>query len=131
MRHLRALPRNPELLMFATIQPLMFVVLFVYVFGGSVNTPIDYTQYVIPGIFTQTVLFNSAFTSVGMADDLEQGHHRPPALAADVSRRGAHRAHVLGHRAQRDHVRRDVRRRLRGRVPHRGHDRSKRSPRRR
>ena len=38
MRHLRALPRNPELLVFATIQPLMFVVLFVYVFGGSVDT---------------------------------------------------------------------------------------------
>jgi ABC-2 type transport system permease protein/oleandomycin transport system permease protein len=73
MRHLRALPRNPELLVFATIQPLRFVVLFVYVFGGSVNTPIDYTQYVIPGIFTQTVLFNSAFTSVGMADDLQKG----------------------------------------------------------
>ena len=73
MRHLRALPRNPELLVFATLQPLMFVVLFVYVFGGSVNTPIDYTQYVIPGIFTQTVLFNSAFTSVGLADDLQKG----------------------------------------------------------
>ena len=73
MRHLRALPRNPELLMFATIQPLMFVVLFVYVFGGSVTTPIDYTQYVIPGIFTQTVLFNSAFTCVGVADDLSKG----------------------------------------------------------
>ncbi len=73
MRHLRALPRNPELLMFATIQPLMFVVLFVYVFGGSVTTPIDYTQYVIPGIFTQTVLFNSAFTGVGVADDLSKG----------------------------------------------------------
>jgi ABC-2 type transport system permease protein/oleandomycin transport system permease protein len=73
MRHLRALPRNPELLVFATIQPLMFVILFVYVFGGSVNTPMDYTQYVIPGIFTQTVLFNSAFTSVGVADDLSKG----------------------------------------------------------
>lgn len=73
MRHLRALPRNPELLVFATLQPLMFVVLFVYVFGGSVDTPLDYTQYVIPGIFTQTVLFNSAFTSVGMADDLSKG----------------------------------------------------------
>src|SRR5690554_4052083 len=59
-RHLKAVPRNPELLMFATIQPVMFIVLFVYVFKGSINVPIDYVQYVIPGIFAQTVLFNSA-----------------------------------------------------------------------
>jgi ABC-2 type transport system permease protein len=73
MRHLRAVPRNPELLIFATIQPIMFVVLFVYVFGGSVDVPFDYKQYVIPGIFAQTVLFNSAFTGVGVADDLSKG----------------------------------------------------------
>ena len=72
-RHLRAVPRNPELLIFATLQPIMFVVLFVYVFGGSVDVPFDYTQYVIPGIFAQTVLFNSAFTGVGVADDLSKG----------------------------------------------------------
>ena len=40
-RHLKAVPRNPELLIFATIQPIMFIVLFVYVFQGSVQTPID------------------------------------------------------------------------------------------
>ena len=73
MRHLRAVPRNPELLVFATVQPIMFVVLFVYVFGGSVDVPIDYEQYVIPGIFAQTVLFNSSFTGVGVADDLSKG----------------------------------------------------------
>ncbi|MCU1501367.1 MAG: multidrug transporter permease protein [Ilumatobacteraceae bacterium] len=72
-RHLRAVPRNPELLVFATIQPIMFIVLFVYVFRGSVQVPIDYVQYVIPGIFAQTVLFNSAFTGVGVADDLSKG----------------------------------------------------------
>jgi ABC-2 type transport system permease protein/oleandomycin transport system permease protein len=72
-RHLRAVPRNPELLIFATIQPIMFIVLFVYVFKGSVDVPIDYVQYVIPGIFAQTVLFNSAFTGVGLADDLSRG----------------------------------------------------------
>jgi ABC-2 type transport system permease protein/oleandomycin transport system permease protein len=66
-------PRNPELLIFATIQPIMFIVLFVYVFKGSVDVPIDYVQYVIPGIFAQTVLFNSAFTGVGLADDLSRG----------------------------------------------------------
>jgi ABC-2 type transport system permease protein/oleandomycin transport system permease protein len=72
-RHLRAIPRNPELLIFATIQPIMFIVLFVYVFRGSVQVPLDYVQYVIPGIFAQTVLFNSAFTGVGVADDLSKG----------------------------------------------------------
>jgi len=72
-RHLRAIPRNPELLIFATVQPIMFIVLFVYVFRGSVQVPIDYLQYVIPGIFAQTVLFNSAFTGVGVADDLSKG----------------------------------------------------------
>ncbi len=72
-RHLRAVPRNPELLMFATIQPVMFIVLFVYIFDGSIQTPIPYVQYVIPGIFAQTVVFNSAFTGVGMADDLSKG----------------------------------------------------------
>jgi ABC-2 type transport system permease protein/oleandomycin transport system permease protein len=72
-RHLHAVPRNPELLVFATIQPIMFIVLFVYVFKGSVQVPIDYVQYVIPGIFAQTVVFNSAFTGVGMADDLSKG----------------------------------------------------------
>jgi len=73
-RHLRAIPRNSELLVFATIQPIMFIVLFVYVFKGSINVPGgSYVQFVIPGIFAQTVLFNSAFTGVGVADDLTKG----------------------------------------------------------
>ena len=75
LRHLRRVPRNPELLMFATIQPIMFIVLFVYVFGGSITAPgyDDYKQYQLPGIFAQTVLFNSSFTGVGIADDLSKG----------------------------------------------------------
>jgi ABC transporter DrrB family efflux protein len=75
LRHLRAIPRNPELLIFATIQPIMFVVLFVYVFGGSIEVPgySNYKQYLLPGIFAQAVLFNSAFTGVGIADDLQKG----------------------------------------------------------
>lgn len=73
-RHLKAVPRNPELLMFATIQPIMFIVLFVYVFKGAIQPPnMSYVQFVIPGIFAQTVLFNSAFTGVGVADDLTKG----------------------------------------------------------
>ncbi|MCP3992503.1 MAG: ABC transporter permease [Actinomycetia bacterium] len=75
MRHLRIVPRNIELMVFATVQPLMFVLLFVYVFGGSIE--IDgfdsYTQFLIPGIFAQTMVFNSAFTGVGLAEDLQKG----------------------------------------------------------
>jgi ABC-2 type transport system permease protein len=75
VRHLRALPRNPELLLFATVQPIMFVLLFVYVFGGSIEIAgyDNYDQYLLPGIFSQTVLFNSAFTGVGLAEDLSKG----------------------------------------------------------
>ena len=75
IRHLKALPRNPELLVFAALQPIMFVVLFVYVFGGSINVPgySSYEQYVIPGIFAQTVLFGSIYTGLGIAEDLTKG----------------------------------------------------------
>ena len=75
-RHLRAMPRNPELLMFATIQPVMFVLLFAYVFGGSINVAGyegEYNQFLMPGIFAQTVLFGSTFTGVGLAEDLTKG----------------------------------------------------------
>jgi ABC-2 type transport system permease protein len=74
-RHLRAVPRNPELLIFAAIQPIMFVLLFVYVFGGAIEVPgySDYKQFLLPGIFAQTVLFGSAFTGVGVAEDLSKG----------------------------------------------------------
>jgi ABC-2 type transport system permease protein len=75
-RHLLVVPRNPELLIFATIQPVMFVLLFNFVFGGAIE-PIpgyaNYTQYLMPGIFAQTVLFGSAFTSIGVAEDLPKG----------------------------------------------------------
>lgn len=74
-RHLRAVPRSPELLVFSTLQPIMFVLLFRYVFGGAIDTPgySSYAQYLIPGIFAQTVVFGSSFTAVGLADDLSKG----------------------------------------------------------
>ena len=74
-RHLRAVPRNPDLLVFATVQPVMFVLLFTYVFGGSIEVPgyDSYRQYLLPGIFAQTVLFGSSFTGVGIAEDLTKG----------------------------------------------------------
>lgn len=74
-RHLRAMPRNAEVLIFAAIQPVMFVLLFRYVFGGSINVQgySDYTQYLVPGIFAQTVVFGSSFTCVGIAEDMQKG----------------------------------------------------------
>jgi ABC transporter DrrB family efflux protein len=76
LRHLRIVPRNPDLLIFATIQPIMFVLLFNYVFGGAIGAIpgySDYTQYLMPGVFAQTVLFGSAFTGIGIAEDMQKG----------------------------------------------------------
>lgn len=75
-RHLRIMPRNVELLMFAAIQPIMFVLLFSYVFGGAIETPgyANYDQFLIPGVFAQTVVFGSAFTSIGLAEDMQKGY---------------------------------------------------------
>lgn len=74
-RHLRIIPRNIELLIFATIQPIMFVVLFAYVFGGSIQVAgfSNYDQFLIPGIFSQSLVFGSAFTGIGLAEDLSKG----------------------------------------------------------
>ena len=74
-RHLRIIPRNMELLVFAAIQPVMFVVLFVYVFGGSIQVAgfDNYDQYLLPGIFSQSLVFGSSFTGIGLAEDLHKG----------------------------------------------------------
>src|SRR3712207_3431802 len=69
-RHLRHIPRSPELLVFATIQPVMFVVLFRYDFGGAINvTGTSYVNFLMPGIFVQTVAFGSMLTGSGLAQD--------------------------------------------------------------
>ena len=75
LRHLRIIPRNPELLGFSLVQPIMFVLLFVYVFGGAIQVPgfSNYNQFLIPGIFAQTLVFGSSFTAVGLAEDLSKG----------------------------------------------------------
>ena len=74
-RQLRLLTRVPEVLIFSTIQPVMFVLLFRYVFGGSINTsqPGGYVQLLMPGIFVQTVAFTLAGTASGLAEDLKKG----------------------------------------------------------
>jgi ABC-2 type transport system permease protein len=75
-RQLLQLVRIPEVLIFSTIQPVMFVLLFRYVFGGSISTGlegVDYVQLLMPGIFVQTVAFTLAGTAVGLAEDMEKG----------------------------------------------------------
>ena len=74
-RQLRLLTRVPEVLIFSTIQPVMFVLLFRYVFGGSIATgqPGGYVQLLMPGIFVQTVAFTLAATASGLAEDMKKG----------------------------------------------------------
>ena len=74
-RQLRLLTRVPEVLIFSTIQPVMFVLLFRYVFGGSISTdqPGGYVQLLMPGIFVQTVAFTLAGTAAGLAEDMKKG----------------------------------------------------------
>lgn len=76
-RNLVVLPRTPELLFFTLIQPVMFVVLFNYVFGGAIGAALppgeSYAQFLIPGILVQTITFGAAATSVGLAEDLSKG----------------------------------------------------------
>jgi ABC-2 type transport system permease protein len=71
-RNLVAIKRVPDALVGLTIQPIMFVLLFAYVFGGSLGGDV-YREWLIPGIFVQTVSFNVFFTTIGMANDLQKG----------------------------------------------------------
>jgi ABC-2 type transport system permease protein/oleandomycin transport system permease protein len=73
-RNLLALTRIPEQLFFSTVQPIMFVLLFTYVFGGAIKVPGgNYVNYLMPGIFVQTVAFGAVSTSIGLAEDLQKG----------------------------------------------------------
>lgn len=73
-RHLLQIPRIPEELVFATIQPIMFVLLFRYVFGGAIAVRgTTYVNYLMAGIFAQTVIFGSTTTGIGLANDLQKG----------------------------------------------------------
>ena len=74
-RNLIAYRRVPQLLVFSTIQPVIFVLLFRYVFGGAVKTPpgVDYVDYLMPGIFVQTTVFGAIGAAVGLATDLKSG----------------------------------------------------------
>lgn len=76
-RNLVTYLRKPDLLVFSTIQPVMFVLLFVYVFGGTFELilppSVPYVDFLMPGIFVQTAIFASTQTGVGLADDLQKG----------------------------------------------------------
>ena len=74
-RQLLQLARVPEVLVFSTIQPVMFVLLFRFVFGGSISSdqPGGYVQLLMPGIFVQTVAFTLASTAIGLAEDMKKG----------------------------------------------------------
>ncbi|MFS8101677.1 ABC transporter permease [Lentzea alba] len=73
-RNLIKIKRVPDLLVFATIMPIMFVLLFAYVFGGSIEIPgMDYREFLMAGIFAQTVLFGATITGSGLAEDITKG----------------------------------------------------------
>ncbi|MEU5977228.1 ABC transporter permease [Streptomyces sp. NPDC047315] len=78
-RNLIRMTRIPEIVLFGLIQPVMFVVLFSYVFGGSINVPgaglssSGYREFLMAGIFAQTVTFATAGAGAGIADDMHRG----------------------------------------------------------
>lgn len=78
VRNMISYKRVPQLLVFSTIQPVIFVLMFRYVFGGAIRLPdefadVPYVNYLIPGIFVQTVVFGSMGSSIGLANDLKSG----------------------------------------------------------
>jgi ABC transporter DrrB family efflux protein len=77
-RSLKRIPRTPDMLIYATIQPIMFVLLFAYVFGDAIPIPgapgaKAYREFLMSGIFAQTMAFAVASASVGLADDMSKG----------------------------------------------------------
>jgi ABC transporter DrrB family efflux protein len=73
-RNIIRIKRVPDVMAFVLIQPLMFVLLFAYVFGGSIDIPGgNYREFLIAGIFAQTVVFGATFTGAGLAEDLQKG----------------------------------------------------------
>ena len=73
-RNLIKIKRVPEVLIWTTISPIMFVLLFAFVFGSSIQIPgVNYREYLIAGIFAQTVIFGATFTGAGLAEDMTKG----------------------------------------------------------
>ncbi len=73
-RNLIKIKRVPDLLVFTTLSPIMFVLLFAYVFGSAISVPgTSYREFLIAGIFTQTVIFGATWTGLGMVEDIQKG----------------------------------------------------------
>ena len=73
-RSLKRIPRQPDLLTSYTIQPVMFVLLFVYVFGGAIDSgSFDYVDFLMPGIIVQSIAFGGFVTAIGLSDDVRKG----------------------------------------------------------
>ena len=73
-RNLIKIKRVPDLLVFSTLSPIMFILLFAYVFGSAIEVEgTNYREFLIPGIFAQTVIFGATLTGAGMADDIKKG----------------------------------------------------------
>jgi len=73
-RNLIKIKRVPDILVFTLMSPIMFVLLFAYVFGGSIGIPgLNYREFLMAGIFAQTVIFGATFSGAGMADDMQKG----------------------------------------------------------
>jgi ABC transporter DrrB family efflux protein len=73
-RNLKRIPRQPDLLVAYTIQPVMFVLLFVFVFGGAIQTPgFDYVDFLMPGIIVQSIAFGGFVTALGLSEDVQKG----------------------------------------------------------
>jgi ABC-type multidrug transport system permease subunit len=73
-RNLIKIKRVPDLLVFSTLSPIMFVLLFAYVFGSAIEVPgVSYREFLMAGIFAQTVLFGATITGSGLADDMQKG----------------------------------------------------------
>ena len=74
-RNLRTVRRQPQLLVFATVQPVIFILLFRFVFGGAIQAPgeIDYVNYLLTGIFVQTITFAAIQTGIGLSEDVNKG----------------------------------------------------------
>ncbi len=103
-RNLTVIRRVPQLLVFALIQPVIFVLMFRYVFGGAIQAPggIPYVNYLMPGIFVQTVVFGAINTAVGLAEDRTKG------LLERLKSLPMARSAVLGGRVAADSVRNAV-----------------------
>ena len=74
-RNLIKIKRVPDILVFVLISPIMFVLLFAYVFGGAIDVPGDvgYREFLVPGIFAQTVVFGATFSGASLAEDMTKG----------------------------------------------------------